>query len=79
MKPDTFLWVYEDRARGLALVRGLNVKSVLESAAVLDVARWSTAGKGYVLPLEKIGDVAAMADYLNTPYRVKSVEASDAQ
>lgn len=73
MAPEAFLWVYDDPARGLALLRGLNVKSVLEAAGALDVARWSVSGKGYVVPAAMVADVCAMADYANVPYRVKAV------
>lgn len=72
--PDGFLWIYEDRARGLALIRGLNVKKVLELAVVLDRARYSTSGRGWVLPIDTIADIAAMADYSSTPYRVKQIQ-----
>ena len=45
-KPDAFLWVYDDQPRGLALVRGLNVREALKAAHLSDRARWSDAGHG---------------------------------
>lgn len=74
MTIESFLWIYDDPGRGLALLRGRNVKVVLESAGALDVARWSVTGKGWVLPAARLADVCAMADYENVPYRVKAVE-----
>lgn len=75
MTIEAFLWIYDDSSRGLALLRGRNVKSVLRSACALDVARWSVSGKGWVVPGDRIADVCAMADYEGVPYRVKAVES----
>ena len=72
---ESFLWIYDDPTRGLALIRGRSVKAVLIAAGALDAARWSVSGKGWVLPGAKVADVCAMADYENVPYRVKAVEA----
>lgn len=70
---ESFLWVYDDPSRGLALLRGRGVKAVLQSAGALDVARWSMSGKGWVVPGARVGDICAIADYENVPYRVKAV------
>lgn len=72
MAPEAFLWIYEDHPLGIALVRGKNIKSVLETAGVLEVARWSHAGKGFVLPLEQVPDVVAAAEHIGVPYRFKT-------
>lgn len=69
--PDSVLHVTEDRERHLALVRGLNVRRVLELAGVMEGARWSPSGKGYVISSAALADIAAMADYTHTPYRMK--------
>lgn len=71
---DTFLWLYEDAGRGLALLRGRGVADVLDAAHVRDHACWSVAAKGYVLPLPAVADVCAVADVLGVPYRVKAVD-----
>jgi len=76
--PASVLWVTEDRERGLALVRGLNVQRVLELACALDGARWSPSGKGYVVSADQLPDIAAMAQYTNTPYKVKTLGGNPA-
>lgn len=75
--PDAVLHVTEDRERGLALIRGLNVRHVLELAGCFEGARWSPAAKGYVVASAVLADVAAMAQYSNTPYRVKVIGGVD--
>lgn len=75
--PDAVLWIYEDPARGLALVRGKNVRVVLESAVVVERARWSVSGDGFVLPIGDVPDVVAMAQWNGYPVRFKPIgEAS---
>jgi hypothetical protein len=71
--PDAFLWIHEDHARGLALIRGLNVKQVLVSTDVLDEARWSVAAKGYVVPLDALPNLCAQAECRGISYRIKQV------
>lgn len=71
--PESFLWVYDDPTRGLALVRGRNVKTVLELAGAVDSSRWSTSGKGYVIPGPAVADVVAIAEHENIPVRCKRV------
>lgn len=68
-------WVYEDRARNLALIRGnpRTVREVLELAVLTEEARWSSSGKGWVLSLDHLPNLAAMADYAGAPYRCKQV------
>lgn len=61
-------WVHEDTARGLALVRGIGAKPYLPTTA-----RWSMAGKGYVMPIEAVADMVAAAEMDGVPYRVKVV------
>ncbi|GAB6983520.1 hypothetical protein [Nocardioides pyridinolyticus] len=70
--PESVLHVTEDRDNQKALVRGLNVRRILELAGVIDDASWSPSGKGYVVSSAALADVAAMADYTHTPYRVKT-------
>lgn len=65
--------VTEDRAHQLALVRGKNVRTVIDVAGVLDEAVWSVSAKGYVIDLERLPDVEAAAQHLDAPYRVKQV------
>jgi hypothetical protein len=72
---DAFLWIYEDHDRGLALVRGLNVKQVLGSTDVLDEARWSVAAKGYVVPMAAVPNLCAEAECQGVFYRIKQVVA----
>lgn len=72
-RPGSFLWIYEDTARGLCLIRGKNVRDVLEAAGVEGI--WSVTSKGLVVPIADLPDVCAHADYLNVPYRVKQVAA----
>ena len=43
-------WIYDDPAKGLALVRG-DVHGLLDEVALLDRARWSSGGRGWVLQL----------------------------
>jgi hypothetical protein len=74
--PESILHVTEDRERGMALVRGLNVRTVLEMTGVVERARWSVSAKGYVIPAADLADLAAMADYSNTPYRVKVIRGA---
>lgn len=67
-------WIYEDHARGLALLRGRTADEALD--ALPDgrrTARWSTAGKGYVIPLPLLGDLCAVAEMIGLSYRVKQV------
>ena len=71
--PATVLHITEDTSRHLALVRGLNVRHVLELANVLERARWSVSAGGYVVSSADLADVCAMAGYSNVPYRVKRV------
>lgn len=70
-------WIYEDHARGLALIRGRSVDPLLD--VVLDArnrARWSLVGKGWVMPIAVAADIAAAAEVEGVPYRVKQVEAT---
>jgi hypothetical protein len=73
MKPEYVLHVHEDQVRGLALVRGLGVLEVLKYARVDRVARWSEAGKGWVLPVDRLADVVAMGEYVGAVIRTKQV------
>jgi hypothetical protein len=65
--------VTEDRAHHLALVRGKNIRTVIDVAGVLDEAIWSVSGMGYVIDLDRLPDVEAAAQHLGAPYRVKQV------
>jgi hypothetical protein len=67
-----FLWFYEDQRRGLALIRGHGVRDVLDLAGVT-TARWSPSGRGYVVPIGVIADVAAAAEISGVIYRTKVV------
>jgi hypothetical protein len=67
-----FLWAYEDPARGIALIRGRGVSEALDLAGV-STARWSAAGKGHVVPIAVIADVAAACDHLGIVFRQKPV------
>lgn len=69
----TFLWIYDDRQRDIALIRGMNVKRILEAAGVQKVARYSVVGKGWVIPGAKVGDVCGTCEHTGTTYRVKAV------
>jgi hypothetical protein len=71
--PDTFLWVYTDDTRGLALIRGRQVRDALRLADAEKVARWSAAGKGYVVPLSAIPDLVAMCEWSRIPVRTRQV------
>jgi hypothetical protein len=66
-------WVYDDKVRGLALLRGRNVRAILELAGVTDRARWSIGGRGYVLAGDDVATVCAHAEIHGMPYRVKTV------
>jgi hypothetical protein len=68
-------WVYDDKVRGLALLRGRNVKHAMELAGVADRARWSIGGRGYVLADDDVAMVCAHAEIHGMPYRVKQVHA----
>ena len=74
--PDTFLWVYDDTARGLALLRGRKVKRVLKMAGLTEQARWSSAGQGWVIGSSDLADLLALADDIGTPYQIKTVGES---
>jgi hypothetical protein len=76
MSSAEFLWVYEDRQRGLALIRGHGVQRVLELAGVAN-ARFSVTGKGWVVPGVDVPDVVAMAQYDGVVVRFKEVAADD--
>ena len=68
-----FIWAYEDPARGLALLRGREVPRVLKLACV--TGRWSVTGRGMVVPLDTMPDIAGMAEYAGVPYRIKQVDS----
>lgn len=63
-------WVHEDPVRGLALVRGRSARPLLTAVAG---ARFSVAGKGWVIPLAAVADLEAAAEHAGVPYRVKRV------
>jgi hypothetical protein len=68
------VWVYEDAARGLALIRGtVGTKELLSLADVIDAARYSVVGKGWCIPLELAGDVRAAAEITGAICRTKVV------
>jgi hypothetical protein len=76
MTDPTVVWIHEDAARGLALVRGtVGTKELLALADVLDVARFSVVGKGWCIPLELAGDVRAAAEITGAIARTKVVGA----
>lgn len=62
-------WIHEDRTRDLALIRGRVDRQYLPTTA-----RWSMAGKGYVVPLEAVADMVAAVEADGVPYRVKVVD-----
>lgn len=68
-------WIYEDPARNLALIRGnpATVREALEYAGMSDAAKYSVTGKGWVISLECLPNLAAMSDYAGIPYRIKMV------
>ena len=74
VEPPARLTVYEDAARGLALIRGKRVGWVLDVAAVAQAARWSPSAKGFVVAVTVLPDVCAAADSQSVPYRVKRVQ-----
>lgn len=72
----TVIWIHEDAARGLALVRGtLGTKDLLATADAIEVARYSMVGKGWVIPLDLAGDVRAVAEITGVICRTKVVGA----
>lgn len=53
---------WDDRSRNLVLIRGnKGVRMLLDEAGAGDVARWSTSGRGWVLPGETAAEVLALA------------------
>lgn len=66
------VWIYEDTARGVALLRGRAVPDVLGIAGITS-ARWSTSGKGHVVPIAAVSDVAAACEYAGVIHRTKAV------
>lgn len=73
--PSPFIWIYEDRGRGLALVRGHFDKVVLATAGIDAIARWSSSGKGLVFALDHVADFCAACDHHDVRYRFKQVAA----
>jgi hypothetical protein len=63
--------VTEDRERQKALLRGLDLRPILDAAGVLDRVRWSVAAKGWVIQSADLADVVAMAEYAGRRVRVK--------
>lgn len=74
--PDTYLIVYDDRIRDVALIRGRKVNIVVKMAGLADRATYSSPAKGWVIAGVDLPDLLAMADYSNTPYRIKAVAES---
>lgn len=69
--------VWDDKARGLALFRAnRGMGALLEAAGVADVARWSTSGRGWVLPDDAAGAALALAEsWRGVIVKVKQVGA----
>ena len=68
-----FVWLYEDRVRNLALIRGVRDKAIFSTAGINDSVRWSTTGKGWVMPLGDVADLCAAFDLAGIVYRFKQV------
>lgn len=71
--PETLLHVVEDPSRGVALVRGLGVLPILESAGVEPRARWSESARGWVVDVADLADVIAAADWARATVRTKAL------
>lgn len=65
-----FVWVYDDPARGLALLRGARTPELLEAAELVDLARWSVSGRGHVLARVHLPDLRAHGQRAGIPIRV---------
>jgi hypothetical protein len=61
--PEMVLHITEDTTRGIALIRGRGIDAVLDTAGVLNRARWSQSAKGWVLDVTDLGDVIAVAEH----------------
>lgn len=68
-----FVWVYDDPARGLVLLRGARTPELLDAAGLTGLARWSVSGHGHVLARAHLADLMAAADRVHVPVRLKAV------
>lgn len=71
--PSPVVWIYDDPARGLALLRGARTPEVLEAAGLTDAARWSVSGRGHVIARGHLPDLAAYAERCGIPIHFKVV------
>jgi hypothetical protein len=75
--PQTVVWTTLDQDAGLALVTGRgDLVGLLDYAGLRGVARWSRSGRGHVIPLDRVADLACAADWLSVPYRERQRVAS---
>jgi len=74
--PDSVVWLVEDVDHGRVLVRGKNLRPILELAGVYDRAAWSVSAKGYVIDSRDIPDVSAACDYSSAPWRWRTLRTA---
>lgn len=67
------VWVYDDQARGLALLRGARTPALLDVAGLTKAARWSVSGHGWVISRDHLPDLTAQAEVAGVPLRFKEV------
>lgn len=69
---DLFVWITEDRDRGVALVRGPgDHRLLLDQCGLLDRAVWSTVGRGWVLSSADVVDLIAFCQWQGIPAQWK--------
>ncbi|MFF0268658.1 hypothetical protein [Kribbella sp. NPDC004536] len=70
MTPQTFIWAAVDQERDLALLTGRGVGGLLADAGI--TKRWSASGKGYVVTLPELSDIACWCTEERIPYRERA-------
>jgi hypothetical protein len=75
--PRTLVWATTDVVRGVALITGIgNLLPVLDYADLRATTTWSPSGRGWVVPLGSLSDLACACDVMAVPFRERQREAS---
>jgi len=65
--PPVLVWATVDAGRGLALITGRDVHTLVLQAC--PAARWSRSAKGWVITLAELADLCLSCQLAGVPYR----------
>lgn len=68
--PSTIIWAKVDISNSIALITGKSTEGVVFEVA--PQARWSRSGRGWVVTLDQLADIATICDHRRIPYRERA-------